>query len=157
MGISEARRAANTKWDAVNMAYQTIKIPRALLENFKIACGVRGDKVNTVLRHAMEQYVAETPAELIEGGLEMSYSEDTLRKRAKKIGFQIEKGFHHNDDGEIVRREWQGRIVGYQVKDLSDGSYVWSSNIEGGADHCWSLDEVENFLRDAYRDRGLEW
>lgn len=84
------------------------------------------------------------------------YTEDTLRNRAQQIGFQIEKGFQHDEHGETIKTA-TGRIAGYQVKDLNDGSYVWGSNVEGGADHLWSLDDVENFLRDAYADRGLEW
>lgn len=59
MSVSEARRAANDRWDAANMAYQTIKVPRTLLDSFKTACAARGDKVNTVLRQAMQEYVAE--------------------------------------------------------------------------------------------------
>ena len=54
---SEARKAANQRWDAANMAYQTVKVKRELLEDFKAACAARGDKVNTVLRHAMEDYL----------------------------------------------------------------------------------------------------
>ena len=38
------------------MAYQTIKVKKTLLEDFKAACAARGDKVNTVLRQAMEEY-----------------------------------------------------------------------------------------------------
>lgn len=39
------------------MAYQTIKVRRELLEEFRAACARRGDKINTVLREAMEAYV----------------------------------------------------------------------------------------------------
>ena len=56
MPITDARRRANQKWDAENIAYQTIKVKKTLLEDFKAACAVRGDKVNTVLRQAMEEY-----------------------------------------------------------------------------------------------------
>ena len=83
-------------------------------------------------------------------------TEDTLRNRAKKIGFQIEKGFQHDEDGDTITAAI-GRITGYQVKNLEDGSYVWGSKIEGGADHLWTLDEVENFLRSIYEERGLKW
>ncbi len=58
MSVSEARRAANDRWDAANMAYQTVKVPRVLLDSFKMACAARGDKVNTVLRQAMQRYVS---------------------------------------------------------------------------------------------------
>lgn len=56
MPITDARRRANQKWDAENMVCQTIKVKKTLLEDFKVACAARGDKVNTVLRQAMEEY-----------------------------------------------------------------------------------------------------
>ena len=52
-----ARTQAQEKYDAANMAYQTIKVKRELLDNFKAVCAARGDKVNTVLRECMEEYV----------------------------------------------------------------------------------------------------
>lgn len=58
MAVSEAKRASNDRWDAENMAYQTVKVSKALLTEFKAACVARGDRVNTVLRRAMEDYVA---------------------------------------------------------------------------------------------------
>lgn len=60
MAISEAKKASNAKWDADNMAYQTVKVRRELLEDFKAACAARGDRVNTVLREAMEAYIQQT-------------------------------------------------------------------------------------------------
>ena len=60
MAISEAKRASNEKWDAKNMAYQTVKVSKSLLADFKSACAARGDRVNTVLREAMERYVSES-------------------------------------------------------------------------------------------------
>ena len=55
--ISEAKKTSNAKWDKENMAYQTVKVNKKLLEEFKAACAARGDRVNTVLRKAMENYV----------------------------------------------------------------------------------------------------
>ncbi len=60
MPVSEAKKASNAAWDAVNMAYQTVKVRREILEEFRAACAARGDKVNTVLREAMEDYTAGT-------------------------------------------------------------------------------------------------
>lgn len=57
MATKQSQRAAADKWDAANMAYQTVKVRRDLLDSFKAACAARGDKVNTVLREAMENYV----------------------------------------------------------------------------------------------------
>lgn len=60
MATKQSQRAAADKWDAANMAYQTVKVRRDLLDSFKAACAERGDKVNTVLREAMENYVNGT-------------------------------------------------------------------------------------------------
>ena len=59
MAVSEAKKASNAKWDADNMAYQTVKVRRQLLDDFKAACAARGDRVNTVLREAMEAYISQ--------------------------------------------------------------------------------------------------
>lgn len=57
MPVSQAKKAANARWDKENMSYQTVKVPTALLERFKAACAARGDRVNTVLREAIQRYV----------------------------------------------------------------------------------------------------
>ena len=53
-------RAARDRWDAENMAYQTVKVKKTTLERFRAACAARGDRVNTVLREAMEKYADDT-------------------------------------------------------------------------------------------------
>lgn len=60
--VSEAKKASNLKWDQENMTYQTVKVRRELLEEFKAVCAARGDRVNTVLREAMERYIEENKA-----------------------------------------------------------------------------------------------
>lgn len=60
--VSEAKRASNDRWDAENMAYQTVKVRRELLAEFRETCAARGDKVNTVLREAMEKYIQDNKA-----------------------------------------------------------------------------------------------
>ena len=57
--VSESKRASNDKWDKDNMVYQTVKVRRELLEDFKTACAANGDRVNTVLRQAMEDYASK--------------------------------------------------------------------------------------------------
>lgn len=39
------------------MAYQTVKVRKELLEQFREAVQANGDRVNTVLKEAMEEYV----------------------------------------------------------------------------------------------------
>lgn len=60
MSVSDAKKASNAAWDAANMAYQTVKVRREILDEFRAACAARGDKVNTVLREAMEAYTGGT-------------------------------------------------------------------------------------------------
>lgn len=57
MALSEAKRKGNEKWDSANMAYQTVKVRKELLEQFREAVQANGDRVNTVLKEAMEEYV----------------------------------------------------------------------------------------------------
>lgn len=64
---SAAKRSSNDKWDSANMAYQTVKVKKTLLAQFRETCAARGDKVNSVLRKAMEDYVGSSN-EKKEGG-----------------------------------------------------------------------------------------
>ena len=57
MAVSAAKRAGNDRWDKENMAYQTVKVSKALLQEFKETVAANGDRVNTVLREAMEEYI----------------------------------------------------------------------------------------------------
>jgi uncharacterized protein (DUF4415 family) len=55
--VSDKQRESARRWDDAHMAYQTVKVRRELLEDFRAACAARGDKVNAVLREAMEAYI----------------------------------------------------------------------------------------------------
>ena len=57
MPVSESQAKARDKYDAANMAYQTVKVPKTLLTAFRQACADRGERVNTVLRQAMQDYI----------------------------------------------------------------------------------------------------
>lgn len=60
MATRPSQRAAADRWDARNdMVFQTVKVRRQLRDDFKAACAANGERVNTVLRGAMENYVAE--------------------------------------------------------------------------------------------------
>ena len=64
VAVKQSQRAAADKWDAAHMVYQTVKVKKTLRDDFKAACAARGDKVNTVLREAMENYVEEYNASI---------------------------------------------------------------------------------------------
>ena len=59
MAVSEAKKASNKKYDDQHMAYQTVKVSKDLLQDFRQAVQDSGDKVNTVLREAMETYIKQ--------------------------------------------------------------------------------------------------
>ena len=56
---TEAQKRAKKKYDSENMAFQTIKVNKAILLEFRQAVQDNGDKVNTVLREAMETYIKQ--------------------------------------------------------------------------------------------------
>ena len=57
--VSEKQAASRDKYDKAHFAYQSVKIKKELLADFKAICAERGEKVNTVLRQLIEGYVAE--------------------------------------------------------------------------------------------------
>lgn len=55
--VSEAQKKARNKYDSENMDRVTVKVKKELLQEFRQAVQEAGDKVNTVLREAMEEYI----------------------------------------------------------------------------------------------------
>lgn len=85
----------------------------------------------------------------------MEYSENTIRRKAYLIGYQVQKGFRHF--GKNVFYDIYGeRCAGYMVKDLSSGLYMWGCYSEN-FDHLWNIDDVIEFLKKEYEARGLTW
>ena len=85
----------------------------------------------------------------------MKYKENTLRRRAHRIGYHIQKGFIHS--GRYVYRDSYGnRYKGYMVMDLHTGFYVWGC-CNSNFDFQWNLADVEQFLKDEFKARGLVW
>ena len=57
--VSEAQKKARNKYDSENMDRVTVKVKKELLQEFRQVVQDSGDKVNTVLREAMETYIKE--------------------------------------------------------------------------------------------------
>ena len=55
--VSEAQRKARNKYDSENMDRVTIKVKKELLQQFRQAVQERGEKVNTVFREFMQEYI----------------------------------------------------------------------------------------------------
>lgn len=59
MTVSAAQKKARDKYDKENMAYQTIKVKKDLLQQFRQVVQDNGQQVNTVFREFMEGYIKE--------------------------------------------------------------------------------------------------
>lgn len=70
MPWQENKKEYNKKYDSENMAYQTVKVRKELLEEFRAAVAANGDKVNSVLRNAMEEYIEKHKAGTDQGAAE---------------------------------------------------------------------------------------
>lgn len=55
--VSDAKKAANRKWDAANMTQLKCSIKRNRAEEFKAACAEDGTTVNAVLLSAVNDYM----------------------------------------------------------------------------------------------------
>lgn len=88
------------------------------------------------------------------------YSLTTLRRRAYEAGYRIEKGFqHYLLRGYPVCRDCNGEAyTGYDVRDLATGQLVYESGCyDSNYDHLCTLEDVEEFLKRAYEEAGLNW
>lgn len=83
------------------------------------------------------------------------FTENTLRNRAHKIGYHVKKGFQHFGN-QVFYNSYGERSTGYMVMDLSNGYYIWDGYNEN-FDFRWSLEDVEDFLKEQYEMLGLEW
>lgn len=83
------------------------------------------------------------------------YSEKTLRRKAKNIGYRIEKGLQHITCAEGCPVHWS-RTVGYMVMDETTGIYVWGS-YDNVFDHQLDLDTIEICLKREYDKLGLDF
>lgn len=86
----------------------------------------------------------------------MIYCEKTLRYKAKRIGYALERGYRHyvGFNGEIVKDSHGKPIEGYDVFDLQTGLYVYPS-YNDVFDHLFTLEDVESFLRNEYKTQGI--
>ena len=83
----------------------------------------------------------------------MTYAESTLRRKAREIGYEIQKGFVHQltSDYPVADRE-----VGYNILDITAGSLVPECH-NTVYDHLLTLEGVGEFLETIYLDNGLDW
>lgn len=80
------------------------------------------------------------------------YSERTLRRKAKEIGYRIIKGYTrmNNSTGAIFDHD-----TGYSVIDMERNTFVGGTN--DTLYNLWKLEDVEEFLSDQYNARELKF
>ena len=83
----------------------------------------------------------------------MTYSEQTIYRKARDIGYSVNKGKVH-----FLSKEYPvfSDDIGYNVKKNSTGFNVWGCYNEV-LDHLWNLEDVENFLKSEYDMLGLNY
>ena len=79
-------------------------------------------------------------------------SEITLRRRADKIGYRVTKGFQHCGRG-VFHDQNGDRTTGYMIVDMRTNLVIAGTN----ATFDYSLDDVEDILKDRYQQFGLSW
>lgn len=83
--------------------------------------------------------------------------ERKARRKAYELGYKVKKGFKHWMYNGAVFRNMNGEaLTGYMVEDLSTGYYVWDS-YDNNLDHQWTLENVEDFLKDICEKNGLKY
>ena len=81
----------------------------------------------------------------------------TIRRRAKNIGFQVEKGFVRFQ-GDVYYKSDGKRETGYMVKDLQTGYYVGGyDNYAYSWSYTWDLEDVVDFLKGVYAEPNMAW
>lgn len=75
------RRESVKRYNKKKMACQTVKVRKEVLAEFKMICCDRGDKVNTVLREAIENYVERNRVAEPSGLATLRQSLETEKKR----------------------------------------------------------------------------
>lgn len=57
MPLSEAKKAANKKWDAANMQNLSVKVRRDYAERIKAAAAAAGTTPSTIMRKALDDFM----------------------------------------------------------------------------------------------------
>ena len=63
MPLSEAKKAANKKWDAVNMQNLSVKVRRDYAERIKAAAAAAGTTPSTIMRKALDDFMQDREKE----------------------------------------------------------------------------------------------
>ena len=89
------------------------------------------------------------------------YTESTLRNRAEKLGYKVEKGYQKlagNEYGFLTDGSGN-KITGYDLLKTVGSCEMPVDGIfeSGDVTHSLSLDELEEKLKGLYNEQGLEW
>lgn len=85
------------------------------------------------------------------------YSLATIRKKALKVGYKVVKGYQHYMYNGAVVKDCNGESYeGYNVENMETGTLVWGC-YDSNYDHLWEIEDVEKFLENIYKERGLQY
>ena len=89
----------------------------------------------------------------------IKYCENTLRRRAKKIGFTVEKGYQRylNEKWGTVKDSNGNRIIGYSLYNPEGIEVNAPFDSTACHDHEMTIEELEFYLQKLYEERGLPW
>ena len=87
--------------------------------------------------------------------MKKTYSEATLRRRAKRLGYVLVKGFQRHGDGRVYHDNYLERHTGYSILDWQTSFIVYGYN--GFITNVLDLTDVEEFLKEEYEKYGMQW
>ncbi len=86
----------------------------------------------------------------------MKYSQKTIYNKARRVGYTVKSGFKHYMYNNAVHKDKRGeRTVGYTLY-RPDG-YPVKECYDNIFDNLFTLEDVEKYLMDVYKDMGLEY
>lgn len=84
-----------------------------------------------------------------------TYSEATLRRRAKRLGYVLSKGFLRLANGPIFYDCNNNRYTGYTIMDYQTRFVIYGYN--GSFINILDLTDVEDILKEEYEKYGMQW
>ena len=79
-------------------------------------------------------------------------TEEKLKELAKAAGYEIKHGFLHSEEGSRIPDQ-----SGYEIVNAYTGEAVTHSACGETWHFAYTLEEVEDFLKNVYEQSGVEW
>ena len=89
MPLTDAKRRANTKWDAANMTVLGCKVRKEKAEEFKAQCRAAGITPNALFIETMERFMAENGSDERISLLIPKNQRDVIQAHATAVGLSV--------------------------------------------------------------------